>query len=107
MKKIQYPNGNPLWNGETLYFSDGKIAWHQNMGSYSTGQVASEGFKGCWKNGNVAWDEVKGYDEEGLFMTNYGVALRLSRMLTLLISAKGVEIDINSVKVRFTILERQ
>lgn len=107
MRNLKYPNGNPLWNCQTLYFLDGKIAWNENMGYYSSGQVASAGFKGFWKNGNMAWDELKGYDEDGLFMTNFGVALRLSRLLVLLISANEVEIDINGGKIRFTILKRE
>lgn len=105
MKKINYPNGSPLWDGQTLYYSNGKYAWHQNMGYYPSGQVATAGLKGFWKNGKIAWDGQKGFDEEGLFMTNFGVALRLNRILVLLVSSKELEVDING-KSRFVIARR-
>jgi len=106
MRKVNYPNGKILWDGKTLFYINGKIAWQSNMGYYPNGSVVCAGFQGFYKNGDKAWDGNKGYDEDGLFMTNFGVALRLDRLLVLLISKTAIEIDVLG-ELRFTIKENK
>ncbi|MGS4345076.1 hypothetical protein ACKUSY_05590 [Myroides odoratus] len=98
MKNIYYQNKQILWDGANVYHSNGIKAWDSKleMARYPNEQIAIVYNKCFWKNGEIAWDgEIgQGYHDDGLPLTNFGVAIELNNRLTILCDKEKLELKI-------------
>lgn len=97
MKKRNYPNGQPLWDGEKLYYSNGKIAWANKMALYPNESVAYVNHCGYYKNGEFLWRRKIGYDEDGtIFSKNGRFAVKLNQLFCLTYDEHSVSVIVNN-----------
>jgi hypothetical protein len=95
-KDLFYPNKKVLRKNGLLYHINGKIAWDGVTAYYPNEQTAFVNKHLFHPNGNIAWDgKVNiGYDEEGLLLSKYGVAVKLGQGLWLLCNKDWVGVSV-------------
>jgi hypothetical protein len=94
VKDLYYPNKKILWSNGILYHPNGLIAWDGLMFLFRNEQIAFVNKHLYHFNGEIAWNGNTGYNEDGTFLTNFGVAVKISQGMYLKCNKNWVGISI-------------
>lgn len=86
-----------LWKGGRLYYPSGKIAWDGLKFLTPNEKIVYANKYLFHLNGQIAWNpnNKTGYDTEGLFLSKFGVAIKIIRGMTILCNNDWFGVNLN------------